>query len=155
MIGSYRGSKIRLGDARVQAMDWGLLLMARLLHPTASALLKRTVVIGSYRGSKIRFGDDRVQAMDWGLDRFYGLLVVEGCDHFKSRLRELKGCGWLLLPTLTIRVCWDFTGDTFTLEELAGRVHKGLWLAASACPYGSSRLRLLRVHLCIRKTGAH
>ena len=30
------------------------------------------------------------------------------------------------------------------MEELIGRVHEGLWLAASACPYGSSMPQLLR-----------
>ena len=52
-----------------------------------------------------------------------------------------RDCGWLPLPALMIRVCWDVNWRYKYMEELIGRVHEGLWLAASACPPDSSMLR--------------
>ncbi len=59
-------------------------------------------------------------------------------------------CGWLLLPALMVQVRWDFHWR-YHVEELIGRLHEGLWLAASACPYGSSMLQLSRVILGTQK----
>ena len=52
-------------------------------------------------------------------------------------------CGWLLRPALMTRAHCDIHWRYVHNEELIGRVHGGLWLASSACPYDSSILRLL------------